>query len=572
MRRLWFPLAVLAGALGLAAAQDAMTPKTPADDPDAVILRQAKLDPNDGPQLVAYLKQRTISDSAQDRIQALIKQFAADDFETRRKAADEVAEFGPAAEGPLKVAERDRNPEVAYRAALARKKLSTVNHAAVAVAAARNVARLRPTGAAGALLGFLPMADSEALAADIRAALVALASRNGEPEPTLLAALADPSPVRRAAAYVALVEGGPATERIRIKAAFGPVKDAVRKDPDPTAKFAGVCSLLLTTREKEFVPDLIALLPDVPRGRAWQVEDLLLQVAGGFPAGAQLGKTPEAVAKARDAWAAWWAAKGGDRDLTKLDLKTRVRGLTELVEDDRSGLGRGRVVQLGPDLRERWRLQNPSLTPTDARSVSDDRVLVAEFTSQRVTERDLSGQALTSRQVLYPIAVEPLPGGRAWVVGRQGVVELDKDGGNVWSFARNQADVWAGCRLPNGDTLLVTNVPQGPNAFRIDAKGKDTGRSYTLGRVQGYQTMAATGDDAVLLCEAGQVVEYDLATQKAVWRHTFANPTSVQRLTNGNTLIASQAQNRVVEVTPDGVEVWEYTSKDNVRPTRAYRR
>src|SRR5947208_485469 len=81
-------------------------------------------------------------------------------------------------------------------------------------AAARAVVRLKPPDAAPALLGYLPTADTEAVADDIRAALVALALRDGKPEPALVAALNDPSPVRRAAAYVALVEGGPAGERV----------------------------------------------------------------------------------------------------------------------------------------------------------------------------------------------------------------------------------------------------------------------------------------------------------------------------------------------------------------------
>src|SRR5207248_1746261 len=135
-----------------------------------------------------------------------------------------------------------------------------------AAAAVRAVAKLKPAGAAEALVGFLPLADTEALADEIRAALVALAVRDGKADPALLAALGDPSPVRRTAAYVALTEGGPAGQRVRIPDAFPRVKEAVRKDADIEAKFTGLWALALTTREKEFVPDLLALVPQLPRG------------------------------------------------------------------------------------------------------------------------------------------------------------------------------------------------------------------------------------------------------------------------------------------------------------------
>ena len=168
--------------------------------------------------------------------------------------------------------------------------------------------------------------------------------RDGKPEPALVAALNDPSPVRRAAAYVALTEGGPAGERVRIKDAYPKVVQAVRKDPDAEAKFRGLWSLLLTTWDKQFVPDLIGMVPQLPRGRLWQLEDLLLQLAGTAPAGGSFGKTPEALAAARDAWLAWWKKQGPATDLAKLDLKPRVQGFTDLILYD-TRYGQSSVVR-----------------------------------------------------------------------------------------------------------------------------------------------------------------------------------------------------------------------------------
>src|SRR5262249_42191620 len=161
------------------------------------------------------------------------------------------------------------------------------------------------------------------------------------------------------------------------------VRDAVRKDADPDARFRGLWSLIVTTREKEFVPDLIAMIPQLSHNRLRQVEELLLHVAGEHPAGGRFGK-PEALGKARDAWAAWWAQKGGAVDLVKFPFVPKVRGYTEVIDLD-IRFGQGRVLCLGPDMKEKWRLTQVN-NASDARVLPSGRVLVAEQNYFRVGE------------------------------------------------------------------------------------------------------------------------------------------------------------------------------------------
>jgi hypothetical protein len=71
------------------------------------------------------------------------------------------------------------------------------------------------------------------------------------------------------------------------------------------------------------------------------------------------------------------------------------------------------------------------------------------------------------------------------------------------------------------------------------------------------------------------VAEYDLKTGKELWKYDSNNPTSCQRLPNGNTLITlinAAPGGKVIEVEPNGDIVWEYESKDGLRSARAYRR
>jgi hypothetical protein len=567
MRRSWFLIAAFAPLTGLvglfATAADA-----PPTDEEA--LKLAGLSATDGAKLVEYLRQRTLTAADEGKIKEIIRRFGADAYEDREKASADIELFGPAAVSPLRAAEKDPDPEVAIRATRALRRMEKVPHAAVAAAAARVVVKLKPPGAAAALLGYLPSADTEAVADEIRHALVGLAVQDGKPEPAVVAALGDPAPVRRAAAYVALVEGGPASERIRIKEAYPKVVEAVRKETDVEAKFRGLWSLLLTTREKEFVPDLISMIPELPRGRIWQLEEVLVQLAGTVPKDGEFGKTAESLEKARDAWLGWWKTKAGGIDLAKVEFKMRVQGYTDLIQMD-PRFGQWSVARLGPDLKEKWRINGLS-TPTDLRVLPDSRLLVSEQNASRVTERDQTGKILTERRVNQPLTVEPLPNGGLLVVCRGQVVEFDKDGNQTQSFSRPNYDIMAGRRLPNGDTVFVTNTFQGANCFRLDGKLKDAGKSHTLGRIQTVHAMDVIGDEKVLVCEFDQVVEYDLKTGKAGWSYKVGQPTSCQRLPNGNTLIGCINQHKAIEVSPSGEVVWEYQSKDGMGVARAFRR
>jgi outer membrane protein assembly factor BamB len=561
-----------------------------ADVSDADALKQAGLSATEAAPLVEYLKMRTLTDRDQNKIGDVIKRFGADDFEERVKATEEVERFGPAAIGPLKTAERDADPEIAYRAKQALKRMEKVPHSQVAAAAVRALVKLKPKEAAAVLIGFLPMADTDDVAEEIRSALIALAVTDGKPEPALVAALDDKSVLRRAAAYVALVEGGDPAERVRIKEAFPLVKSAVRKEPDVDAKFRGLWALLMTSREKEFVPDLIDLIPQLPRGRIWQLEEFLLLLAGDTKPDAKFGKSAEQLTKAKDAWAGWWAKKGGTLDLVKFDFKPRVTGYTDVIEYDYRGYGVYRVVTLGPDLKEKVKIGGTGVAqinyPSDVKKLPNGNYLIAEQNGNRLTERDSTGKIGKQTSVTQPLSIDLLPEGGAVVVCRNQVVQFNKDMEQVWAFQRQQYDIMGGRRLPGGDVVFVTNTVQGQNCFRVSAaqvekdgkkvwEVKEVGKPLTLGRIMQFQSIDATGPDRIMVCEGNRVIEYDLKTGKDVWKHDVNSPTSCQRLPNGNTLITliNQPPNgKVLEIDTTGETVWEYESKDGLRSARAYRR
>ncbi|HEY2784238.1 MAG TPA: HEAT repeat domain-containing protein, partial [Fimbriiglobus sp.] len=276
-----------------------------AQQTDKSALSSAKLKADDPDGLVAYFKQRTLTDAELTKIKAVISRMGSESFEDREKASADVLGFGPAAIGPLKTAARaETDPEVNYRAEQARKKIETVSHTAVAIAAARALAQSKHKHpqAVPALLGFLLLADDESVVEEIDKALVKLADDGGKPDPALLAALTDKRPIRRAAAVEALLDGGDRTKPVRFPDAIGPVKAALASDTDAEVKFRGLYLLLTRVKDKDAVEGMIQLLPTLPRGRYWQADDYLTQLAGKDSPKARFGKSKESQQKALAEW------------------------------------------------------------------------------------------------------------------------------------------------------------------------------------------------------------------------------------------------------------------------------
>jgi hypothetical protein len=476
------------------------------------------------------------------------------------------------------------DPEIAYRAGETLRRLEKVPHAAVAAAAVRALGKIKPPQTAEVLLAYLPMADTDAVADEIRATLTAVAVRDGKAEPALVIALTDPSPVRRATAGVALIEGGPPAERVRIKDAYPAVRDAARAEKDPEARFQLLFAMLTVARDRDAVGLLIDALPDFPRGRLWQAEDYLIQLAGKDAPKAAFGKSKESLTKARDAWAGWWdKAKAGGANLDQFAYAPRIHGKTLLVMMDNRYGSMGAVIELGPDLKEKWKIVG-LYSPMDARFTPDGDVAIAEMNSNRVTVRDTQGRVKftyqtngngNNRAYGNPQQVQVLANGNLLVTCRNVVFEFAKGKDEVvMQYLRaNTYDIAAAHRLPSGETVvLLQNAPD--HTIFIDGKGKELADRKLKTGMSVYMSahVVESGENRVLVTEQNQVAEYDLASGKKVWSKAAGQPRSVQRLPNGNTLYVEANANRLVEVTPDGEEVWTYQPMNGLQLFRGYRR
>jgi hypothetical protein len=209
-------------------------------------------------------------------------------------------------------------------------------------------------------------------------------------------------------------------------------------------------------------------------------------------------------------------------------------------------------------------------SPLDPRAVerlANGNTLITSRDSRGVFEVTPSGVVVWS----YTTADDPLltpfhamrtPSGTTLVVDRwqETVVEVDSAGTVVWRYGVPDDPIYQGTdddevpepgelidpfqavRLPNGNTLIAENqagrVIEVRSADYVDGQPND-----------GYTEASVVWEYGVLGEYAN---EHDYASPYLDW------PKYAQRLPNGNTLIADEAANLVLEVTPAKTVVWSY--------------
>jgi HEAT repeat protein len=555
MRTLTLLLVLFAGLLtGLAGS-------TAAADPDAIIadekaLQAAKV-ATDGPALLDFFRQRTLTDSDRDKVMALIQKLGDDAFVVREQASADLVKLESVAVALLRRAVADNaDVEIVRRAERCLEQIDKAPSSSLAGAAARVLARRKPAGAAQVLLAYLPFADDDTVVEDVRATLTAVALHDGKPERVLLQALQDPVPVKRSAAAEALIRSGATDDR--------PAAKKLLADPVLTVRLQTALALV-ESKDREGIPVLIGMLAELPQSQGWQAEELLFRVAGDQAPNVPLGGDEASRKKCSEAWSIWWRDHGGKIDLAKLELAQRMLGHTLVVQMDNARIT-GRVLEVGADGKPRWQIENLQY-PVDAQVLPGNRVLVAEYRNSSVTERDVKGTIQWQRQIANPIACQRLTNGNTFIAARNQIIEVERGGKVLFTYTRPGFDIMSARKLRDGKMALVTS---GRQFIRLDTSGKEL-KSFLVGNVQMFSGFDVLPNNHVLIPQINdnRVVEYD-ADGKQVWQASAQFPTSAMRLPNGNTLIASMTGQRVVEVNREGREVWSYRVEG--RPWRARRR
>jgi len=524
---------------------------------DEELLRSVET-PTDSPALLEFFRRRTLREADRERILALIGKLGDDNFETREQATVDLIGLGSLARPQLQEATRFKDIEVVRRAERCLEVIDKVNGPAYLIAAVRLLGYRRPPGATEVLLAYAPNAEDVQVINEISKNLAVVGFQEGQPEPLLLAALADQHPGKRAVAAEALC-------RARVLEPLAAVRPLLQ-DRDVKVR-QRVASALVEAQQKEGLPVLIELLNDLPRDQVWRVEDLLFRIAGDKAPPPASADDPAGRFKWQEAWRAWWKEQGPKLDLARLEQLRKPLGYTLLtIYGNRAGLT-GSVLELDDQGKVRWQINNLSY-PVDAQVLGADRVLVAEYTSKTVTERNLKGEIVWQKPVAtFLIGARRLPNGNTFIVSRTQLLEVDRAGKEVWTLSR--PDITAAVRLAAGDVLVATNVGQ---LVRLNAAGKEL-KSFPLGGtlypIGGHMQVLPSGRIVVPLYGASKVVEFD-PEGKQVHELAVNRPTSMFRLANGNTLVANRLQHQVIEYDRTGKVVWQYTAEG--RPTSVSRR
>ena len=518
--------------------------------------------------LTDFFRNHTVTADNKVRLLALIKQLGDETFETREAASDTLSKSGIAAIALLRNGMKDPDYEIVRRCEVALKIIEKVPTRSLSIAAARLLTKFKDDGITEVLMNYLPLSDEDAVTDEIRNTFAALAVRAGKPDSVLEAALQSKDALKRGAAAEAFARANDKDSRARMKA-------LLKTEADADIKLLIALALVTEARDKEVVPDVIRLMPDVSTERGWRAEEVLWRLAGDGGPNVALGGDKAGREKARDEWKKWWDANGAKIDVAKqLDAESSF-GLTIVCETPTRG-GLGRVVALGGDLKPRWTIKNLNW-PMDALPLAGKRVLIAEFNSNQVSEREIDGKVVWTEQINQPSCVGRLTNGTTWAVGRNQIIEWERGekGGKkqVFSFIRNEYDIVAGARTKNGEYVLLTQSQQ---LLKVDRKGAIV-KSHGVGGngVPQFATVDLLPTGKALVTLQSNLIEYDIESGKAGWTANYQFATSAVRLRTGNTLVGSQNQGKIVELDKDGKATkWEYKGAEPgaFRPYRAFKR
>jgi hypothetical protein len=525
-----------------------------AELPDEVLLRENKI-PTEGPLLLEYFRKRFTQGVSEARVAELIEQLGDDSFDQRQEASKQLVLLGQRAKKHLKDALKHPDLEVRYRAAACLKEIGSEAGLALNVSAAaiRVLVKRKPAGVVGVLFNSLPRMDDESLASEIRQGLAELALKNGKGHPVLVAGLKDKDAVKRAAAAVALCRGK-ANEQL-------PAIRKLLEDADWKVRLS-VALALVQMRHKEGVPVLLALMEQPSTRETGLVEDLLFRLAGQ-KSPTLAGSDEASRKKYRKAWEAWWKDHAEKVDLAVLEETARFLGHTTVVLLDSN-----QVVDLDASNRVRWKIIGVEM-PLDVQRLSAERVLLAEYKGNRVTERNSKGEVVWQKKVTQPLTAQRLPNGNTFIANATGLIEVDKTGKEVFTYSRPAGEeIMRARKLPDGDIVMVTQLGV-PRFVRMDRFGKD---------IKSFGVQVSTSGGRIDITPAGTVLIPELHNQRVLERDmegkvvreiSVPQPITATALPNGHIVVTSMSQKRAIEFDRAGKEVWEY--KRDTRVTRAVR-
>jgi HEAT repeat protein len=512
----------------------------------------------DGAKLLEEFKSRTASDDDHEKIVGLIAKLGDATAETRESASTDLIGMGKKAASLLRRAVNDNHPRISPFAVKCLEAIEKDSPDPLPGAAPRLLGLRKPEGAVETLLAYLPFTESEESTQRIIDILGKIGTTAGKGDEALVKALEDKIAVRRAGAALALC-AGKATDNLA----------AIRKllkDKDQIVQLRAAQGLA-SLGEKEAVPTLIGLLKDLPLDQVWEVEDYLSKVAGDKTPSEVVTADAASRTKAVDAWTKWWKDNQKTVELAKLDLGSRELGFFLIVENWNPALGRGRVLEAGADMKPRWEIKDLQW-PNDAQVLRGGNVLVIEQ-QNRVTERTRANKIVWDKYFPSVFHAERLRDGSTFLAQRNQLQIIDKDGKQIFNHFYNINSIITAKRFRDGS---IAYVSYSGHYVKLDRTGKQV-KTMQLNwfnfSINGADVLP--GDRVVVsVGNFNKVIEYN-GDGKQTWECEVQYPLIPFRLSNGNTIVASNSNTVITEIDRKGKIVKEYKGF-SFRPYRVTKR
>jgi HEAT repeat protein len=529
---------------------------------DVALLKEHKK-ATDTAGLLALLRKHSLTDMDRRRLQELVGLLGDRSYKKRSEATADLIAAGPASLPFLRSALMNPDAEIVKRAKDCIDAIEKGSRTSVLLSAIRLLVSRAPPEAVKSLLHFVPSADDEALEEAVLQGLCALGVRGERLDPVLVAALENPKPARRAAAAYVLGRIG-AREHC----------DAVRarlRDPDRKTRLRAAQGLLFA-KDRSALPVFLDLLGEdsVPELAAL-AESVLRSVAGEFaPDTPPADGTADERKKARAAWLAWYLDRGSRVDLSRLTYEGAERGLTVICEFDGTARGKGQVWEFGRDFKPRWKIDGLD-GPMDAHMLSSDRVLIAEYYSMRVSERDTKGDVKWEHRVSsYPIACGRMRNGNIFIATYTNLIEVTREHRVVHDYNRGgDGQIYSAQKLPNGHIIYMTSLG---NVVELDGANGRVLHKFNVGYPGAWCGVEwlSSGRYLVCLMASGKVMEVDTAG-RASWEMTVTGAHQTLRLRNGHLMVVCMNNKRLVEVDRARKKIiWDRPMEG--RPWRVHRR
>ncbi len=520
------------------------------------VLRAQKIEPTEA-NLLDFFRKRTLSEADQSKFRGLVNKLGSDAFLVRYKASLQLIKEGPPVLAFLKEAEYDGDNERAERARTGMEEIRQANNTAVPIAAAHLLARppqkgdASPAEAIRALLAYIPFADDASVEEEILTSLTLLCLREPTVEPAVVKALDDASPVRRSAAAYILGHVGTKDQVAKVQ----PLLD----DLNPLVRLRAAQGLL-AARNMKALPSFVSLLQNAPAPYIPDIEATLRRIAGDQgPMEFISASSADSREKAAKAWGKWIQDNQAKIDLTDLNDRESYLGLVTICEyDNQVGNIQGQVWETPRGGAKRWTFGNV-LGSMDAHTLPNGRVLVAENSANRITERDTKGEIKWEyRTPTNPICCQRLPNGNTFIASYNMVMEINPAKEIVYRHTPGpQFYIFSAHKAKNGNIVAITAQGQ---IIEMDGKTgvqKNVTQTQTLGNWCSVELMP-NGNYLVASMSTNSVRELDRKGTE-VWSKPFVGVFRATRLPNGNVLAASMTSRQVAEIDRAGTIRWTVT-------------